>query len=133
MNRRTPRLAEEIREQVAALIPALKDPRIGFVTVTRVELASDLSIAKVFVGVLGDEAQRQKTLKGLRQASSFVRQHLGRRLRAHKTPEFVFEYDTGLDATDRVAQLLREVDAQRAAAAAAEAPQEAPPDDDEPR
>jgi ribosome-binding factor A len=130
VNRRAPRLAEEIREQVAALIPELKDPRIGFVTVTRVELATDLSLARVFVGVLGDESQRQKTLKGLRQAAGFVRQRLGRQLRAHKTPQFVFEYDTGLDATERVAYLLREVEAQRTAA---EPPAQLPPDDDEPR
>jgi ribosome-binding factor A len=110
MNRRTPRLAEEIREQVAVLIRELKDPRIGFVTVTRVELAQDLTFVRVFVGVLGDAAQREKTLEGLKQAAGFVRQKLGRRLRTHRTPQFVFQYDSGLDATDRVAQLLGEIE-----------------------
>lgn len=109
MNRRTPRLAEEIREQVAGLIRELKDPRIGFVTVTRVELAQDLSFVRVFVGVLGDTAQREKTLEGLKQAAGFVRQKLGRKLGAHRTPAFVFQYDEGLDATHRVAQLLGEI------------------------
>ena len=109
MGRRAERLAEEIREQVARMIGSeLKDPRIGFVTVTRVELAHDLGLARVHVGVLGDEAERKKTLLALQQASGFVRRQLGRRLRIRHTPEIEFRYDKGLDATDRVARLLEE-------------------------
>ena len=89
----------------------LKDPRLGFVTVTRVELAHDLGYARVHVGVLGDEKEREKSLVALRSASGFVRRELGRRLRIHHTPEIDFRYDKGLDATDRVARLLREEDA----------------------
>lgn len=109
MTRRAERLAEEIREQVAEIVGShLKDPRIGFVTVTRVSLAADLRTARVYVGVLGDAAQHDKTLEGLRQASGFVRRELGRRVRLRHTPELVFQYDSGLDATDRVARLLEE-------------------------
>ena len=89
----------------------LKDPRLGFVTVTRVDLAHDLGFARVFVGVLGDEKQREASLAALQSASGFVRRELGRRLRIHHTPEIDFRYDKGLDATDRVARLLREEDA----------------------
>ena len=107
--RRIERLAEEIREEVAAIIArGLKDPRIGFVTVTRVALTPDLRTAHVNVGVLGDQAERDKNLKGLRQAAGFVRRELGRRVRMRHTPELVFHYDAGLDATDRIAQLLAE-------------------------
>ena len=89
----------------------LKDPRLGFITVTRVELAHDLGYARVHVGVLGDEKQREASLTALRSASGFVRRELGRRLRIYHTPEIDFRYDKGLDATDRVAQLLREEEA----------------------
>jgi ribosome-binding factor A len=107
--RRHERVAEEIREEVARIIGReLKDPRIGFVTVTRVTLTPDLRTAHVNVGVLGDAAQHEKTLDGLRQAAGFVRREVGRRIRMRHTPELVFHYDEGLDATDRVARLLAE-------------------------
>ena len=107
MGRRAQRLTEEIREQVARMIASdLKDPRLGLVTVTRVEMTHDLGLARVHVGVLGSEAEREKTMKALGQASGFVRRELGKRLRIRHTPEVEFRYDKGLDATDRVAQLL---------------------------
>ena len=109
MGRRPERLAEEIREEVARMVGSeLKDPRLGFVTVVRVELAHDLGYARVHVGVLGDEREREKSLAALRSAAGFVRRELGRRLRIHHTPEIDFRYDKGLDATDRVARLLQE-------------------------
>jgi ribosome-binding factor A len=109
VSRRTERVGEEIREAVAEMIGhGLKDPRIGFVTVTRVSLTPDLRIAHVNVGVLGDQGQRDQTLAGLKQASGYMRRELGRRVRMRHTPELVFHYDQGLDATDRVAQLLAE-------------------------
>jgi len=119
--RRAARLAEEIREQVAELIASkLKDPRIGFVTVTRVELTSDQRLARILFGVLGDQEARKKTLVGLSQATGFVRRELAQRLRLRFMPEIVFEYDRGLEATDRVARLLEEAQ-----------PAAAPPEDDE--
>lgn len=134
MGRRGERLAEEIREQVARMIVSdLKDPRLGFITVTRVELAHDLGHARVHVGVLGSEAERKKSLLALQQASGFVRRELGRRLRIRHTPEIDFRYDKGLDATDRVARLL-EAERQRSQAEsqAPAGPEGASePDDDE--
>jgi ribosome-binding factor A len=121
MGRRPERLAEELREEIARMIASeLKDPRLGFVTVTRVEIAHDLRYARVHVGVLGDEAAREKSLAALRSAAGFVRRELGRRLRIHHSPEVDFRYDKGLDATDRVARLLAE-----------EAARENPPDEGE--
>ena len=90
----------------------LKDPRLGFVTVVRVELAQDIGYARVYVGVLGSEKEREKSLLALKSAAGFVRRELGKRLRIHHAPEIDFRYDKGLDATDRVARLLQE-DAER--------------------
>lgn len=107
MTRRTERLGEEIREGVASLLTAgLKDPRIGFVTVTRVDVSDDLHHARVYVGVLGDEKQRKATLEGLGAAAGYLRREVGRRIRTRYTPELVFHYDPGLEATERVARLL---------------------------
>jgi ribosome-binding factor A len=119
--RRNERLSQEIREDVARIVAQLKDPRIGFVTVTRVELTPDLRTAHVHVGILGGGAGREKTLGGLRQAAGFVRRELGRRLHVRHTPEITFHYDEGLDATERVAQLLEEVRPADSAAATADA------------
>ncbi len=117
MGRRPERLAEEMREEIARMIATeLKDPRLGFVTVTRVEVAHDLRYARVHVGVLGSDAEREKSLTALRSAAGFIRRELGRRLRIHHSPEVDFRYDKGLDATDRVARLLAE-EAEREAAA----------------
>ena len=109
MTRRTERVGEEIREVVAAIIAQkLKDPRIGFVTVTRAEVTPDLVSARVHVSVLGDAKQRETSLQGLSRAAGFVRRELGRRLRLRRSPEVVFVYDRGIDATERVARLLDE-------------------------
>ena len=125
MSRRTERLGEEIREEIARMIAQLKDPRIGFVTVTRVEVGTDLRNARIYVGVLGSEAEREKTLTGLRQAAGFMRRGLGQKLRMRHTPELAFTYDEGLEAHDRIARLLAEVHTADADGAAA------PPHDDE--
>jgi ribosome-binding factor A len=110
MTRRVERVAEELREEVARIVEFdLKDPGLGFVTITRVSVTPDLRFARVYVGVLGDEAVRRRGLAALGRAAGFVRREVGRRLRLRCTPELVFEYDTGLDATDRVARLLDEV------------------------
>ena len=125
MSRRTERLAEEVREEVALLIASeLKDPRIGFVTVTRVEVTPDLRTARIYVGVLGTEKQREASLTGLRQAAGFLRRALGQSLRLRYTPELVFQYDEGLEASDRVAKLLAEISTPAAAPESSE-------DDDE--
>ena len=110
MTRRSERLAEEIREEVARIIGGdLKDPRLGFVTVTRVALAPDLRTARVLVGVLGDAKERAKSLGVLRRSAGFIRRELGQRLRIRHTPEILIQLDTGLDASERVARILEQL------------------------
>ena len=113
MTRRSERLAGEIRNEVARMVASdLKDPRLGFITVTRVELTSDLRYARVYVGVLGEDASGE-TLAILRKAAGFVKREIGRRLRVRFAPEIDFRYDRGLDATDRVARALAEEESLR--------------------
>jgi ribosome-binding factor A len=109
MGRRPERLAEGIREEVARIVASeLKDPRLGFVTITRVEVTHDLGHARVLVGVLGGDTERERSLAALRSAAGFVRREIGRRLRIRIVPEIEFRYDKGIEATDRVARLLQE-------------------------
>ena len=121
-SRRMERLDQELRDEVALIVRGLKDPRVQWVSITRSNITSDLSYAKVYVSVLGDAAAQKKALQGLRSAAGFIRRELGQRLRMRHTPELQFEYDKGMDAAGRVNQLLDEVKAQEKAAL--------PPDED---
>jgi ribosome-binding factor A len=103
-----------MRQEIARmLLSEVKDRRLGFVTVTRVELSADLQHARVLVGVLGPQAERERTLLALRGAAGFFRREVGRRLRLRVAPEVEFRYDPGLEATERVARLLEETAASR--------------------
>ena len=130
MRRRADRLAGEIRDEIARMIASdLKDPRLGFVTVTRVDLTADLRYAKVFVGILGED-EKGPTFEALRRASGFIRREIGRRLRVRVSPEIDFRYDKGLDATDGVARALAEAKARDEAALAEIEPNDESTDDE---
>jgi ribosome-binding factor A len=107
---RPERVAEEFREILAEEIPRLKDPRVGFVTVTRVEVPPDLRKAVVFYTVLGDDRARRRTQAGLRSARAHLRATLGHQVRLKFTPELDFEEDVGLAQVERVTQLLRQIE-----------------------
>jgi ribosome-binding factor A len=111
---RPERVAEEFREILAEEIPRLKDPRVGFVTVTRVEVSPDLRRATVFYTVLGQDRDHRATRAGLRSARSHLRGVLGHKVRMKFTPDLEFEEDVGLAQVERVSELLREIGAQRA-------------------
>ena len=124
MTRRSDRLAGEIRDEVARMVASdLKDPRLGFITVTRVELTQDLRYARVYVGALGEDATGD-SLAILRKAAGFVKREIGRRLRVRFAPEIDFRYDRGLEATERVARVLAEEEAQGRGAREDEEPEE---------
>jgi ribosome-binding factor A len=79
------------------------------VTVTDVEVTGDLQQAKVFISVLGDEEQRENTLKGLAKAKGFIRTEIGQRIRLRKTPEITFEFDESVDYGNRIENLLHQL------------------------
>ena len=117
---RPERVAEEFREILAEEIPRLKDPRIGFVTLTRVEVGSDLRKATVFYTVMGENRDHRRTRAGLMSARSHLRATLGHQVRLKFTPELEFEEDVGLAQLDRVTELLRQIGSEQPAEGAGE-------------
>ncbi len=107
--KRTDRVGEEFREILAEEIPKLKDPRVGFVTVTGVDVAPDLKRALVYYTVLGEESERKATRAALRSASGHLRRVIGREVRLKFLPELDFREDQSLTSADRVEELLRKI------------------------
>jgi ribosome-binding factor A len=103
------RVNEAVREVLSARIAAgLSDPRIGFVTVTAVDTSPDLRQARVYVSVLGGEAERERTLEGLEAAHGLLQQAIARELRMKRTPMLRFHYDESIDRGMRISELLGE-------------------------
>ena len=103
------RVDEAMREVLSdAVTKEIKDPRVGFVTVTAVDTASDLRHAKVFISVLGDDGVRQRSLDGLRSAHGFLQRRVADELRIKHTPTLEFLYDDSLDRGLRIEALLQE-------------------------
>ncbi len=108
--RRVDRVADQIRGEVARMIAGeLKDPRIGFTTVTRVELSADLHHARVLVSILGDDEVKQQTLEGLSSAAGYVRREISRRLRMRRAPDLVFVLDRGPEQLTKIETLLQKL------------------------
>lgn len=107
--KRPHRVSEEFREVLAEEIPRLKDPRVGFVTITGVDVTPDLRRATVYYTALGDEGQRKSTRAGLRSARGHLRQVLGHEVRLKFLPELDFEEDETGPRADRVDELLRRI------------------------
>ncbi len=114
---RPERVAEEFREILAEEIPRLKDPRVGFVTVTHVDVSPDLRRATVFYTVMGQDRDHRRTRAGLQSARSHLRSVLGHQVRMKFTPDLEFEEDVGLTQVERVTQLLKEIGTTPAATA----------------
>jgi ribosome-binding factor A len=109
MSNRMRRVNEAVREVISEGVGELKDPRVGFVTVTGVETSADLRHATVFVSVLGTEGKRKKTLAGLAAAHGVLQARLARELRLKRTPQLTFEYDPTVERGVRVTQLIDEL------------------------
>jgi ribosome-binding factor A len=109
MTERMRRVNEAVRQVLSEAVGDLKDPRIGFVTVTGVETSSDLREARVFVSVLGTERRRERTLEGLAAAHGVLQARLGRELRMKRTPQLAFEYDPTVERGVRMSQLIDEL------------------------
>jgi ribosome-binding factor A len=104
------RVNEAVREVLSShLAEGLKDPRIGFVTVTGVDTTPDLRSARVYVSVLGDEAEREAALEGLDSSKGFLQAQIAHELRMKRTPTLTFQYDPTVERADRMTRLIDEV------------------------
>lgn len=107
---RSQRVVEQIRRELAELIRLeVKDPRVGFITLTDVEITPDYAHAKVFFTSMTGEADVPEIMQGLRRASGFLRRELGRRIRIHTIPELHFNYDRSVEEGSRLSRLIDEV------------------------
>ena len=100
---------EAIRKVLSEAVPTLKDPRIGFVTVTGVQTTTDLSQATVYVSVLGNEQEQKSTLDGLQSAHGVLQAQVSRALGTRRTPVLAFEYDPAIERGVRLSKLIDEL------------------------
>jgi ribosome-binding factor A len=112
MYKRSEKVAEAIHELVSELlIKGLKDPRIGFVTITGVKVTDDLHLATVYFTVIGSEEEMKATGQGLNSARGFIRKEMGKSLHMRYIPELIFRYDESVQYGSRIETLLREINA----------------------
>ena len=126
MSQRTDRLDSQIRQELMDLLQReMKDPRLGFATITRVETARDLGHARVWVSVLGTDTERERTMSALQVATPWLRRKLGERLSLRHVPELTVREDDSIASGDRVLQIIRELEPAPVDSAPDPAPDEA--------
>lgn len=109
MSIRIERLKEMIREESADLITShLNDPRIGFCTVTKVDLTNDLAFATIYVSIFGDETQKRTTLRGLQGARGLIQRHIATRMKTRTTPHVEIRLDDSIEKTFQILDKIRE-------------------------
>jgi ribosome-binding factor A len=110
MSKRPEKVGEAIQKIVSELIlRGLKDPRIGFVTITGVKMTDDLSIAKIFYSVVGNEQEKKDSHAGLKSAAGFIRKEVGAQLNLRHVPEIHFKFDDTLERANNIERLLRQI------------------------
>lgn len=108
--KRSEKVADLIQREVAEmLVKSIKDPRIGFVTITKVTVSDDCRFAKVYFSVAGTLAERESSGKGLNSAKGYIRKELGRRLRLRYTPDIVFQFDPSIEYAIHMEEVIRNI------------------------
>ena len=107
---RTTRVAEQMKKEIAAIVEQdVKDPRIGFITITNVELSNDLRHAKIFFSSLGNEEEQKKSLAGLENAKGFIRKEVASRIQLRYAPEILFRIDNSIEHGVKISQILSKI------------------------
>lgn len=114
MSRRTEQIGDEIQRVLGEVIlNEVKDPRVGFVTVTGVTVTPDLTRANVRLSIMGDDNQRKETMQALQRAKGFLRHRVGDEITLRIVPELVLHLDTSLDHAMRIGQILNDLEVER--------------------
>ena len=116
LTHRVERIAAQIREELGQIISTeVRDPGVGLVTVTRVKVTADLSLARVYWTVLGDAKERKETAKALNRTVPYLRHLLSQRLTLRRAPEVKFQYDESVAAQDRIERIIQDLHTEREA------------------
>jgi len=108
--KRSEKVADLIRKEISEmLVKMIKDPRIGFVTITRVAVSEDYRSAKVYFSVAGTVEERQRSMEGLNSAKGYVRKELGRRIHLRYTPEIIFKFDPSIEYAIHIGEVIRHI------------------------
>jgi ribosome-binding factor A len=108
---RIERLQELFKEEISKMLMdgRVKDPRVGFVTITRVEVTKDLSYASVYFSVMGDEAKKEESLAALGHAAKFIQGQIAKEIRVRKVPQLRFKLDRGLEHSLKIGEIIRKI------------------------
>ena len=108
--KRSEKVADLIQKEISQmLVKSIKDPRIGFITITKVTVSEDCRFAKIYFSVAGTEAERENSMRGLDSAKGYVRKELGRRIRLRYTPEIVFQFDPSIEYAIHMEELIHSI------------------------
>jgi ribosome-binding factor A len=114
--KRSEKIADLIQKEISEiLLRTIKDPRIGFVTITRVSVSEDYRSAKVYFSVPGSLEERQRSMEGLNSAKGYVRKELGRRIRLRYTPEVFFKFDPSIEYSIHIEEVFRHLKVEKEA------------------
>ena len=109
--KRSERVSDLLKQEISQLLlREVKDPHIGFITITDVEVSDDLQVAKIYYTILGDEKQLSESAQALSRASRFIKKQLGKRLRMRYIPDIIFRYDHSLEYGDKIDHILSQLE-----------------------
>ena len=112
--KRSERVGDSVRKEISEmLVKTIKDPRIGFVTITRVAVTEDCRSAKVYYSVVGTLAERERCMEGLNSAKGYIRRELGHRMKLKYTPEIVFQFDPSIEYAAHMGELIHRLQEER--------------------
>ena len=112
--KRSERVADLVRKEISEmLVKTVKDPRIGFVTITRVTVTEDCRLAKVYYSVVGTFSERERSMQGLNSAKGYIRRELGHRMKLKYIPEIVFQFDPSIEYAVHMGELIHQLQEER--------------------